>query len=452
MSELKVYILWRYARQSRLYQNWLPQLTRPYEIVEEFPGSWEPPDDCGIVITHAHYRWDDISGLRKILGMGQIPILILADGILEYRNIFEHPDLPSGSVFQPLLGHKLACIGRGQARVVESWGNLGKCEVVGFPRLDPLLERPLVPPAASGPFRLLVCSANQPAFTEQQRTTVIESLICLRDFVANTPLIHGRALQVTWRLTDGLDAALGLPPPPPRDELPTLWQVLDESDAVITTPSTIFLESALLQRPTAILDFHNAPQFVPAAWTISAASHIPQVVNELARPPAAKMLFQNHVLHDQLECQAPATPRLLSLIEQMIAARQTALTSGQPLRLPERILADPRRGFAAVEAGFRLQDLYPDNPVLRETELERVQLELNALKARLADIPDQLYRALQNLEDRNQRIDELQRKYEDTKNRLDAAKERLKKWRTGVFRLDRPPPGSETNRDTGDDD
>ncbi len=451
MSEFKVYILWRYAQQSRLYQSWLPQLTRPYEIVEEFPGSWEPPDDCGIVITHEHYRWEHISGLRKILSIGQIPILILADGIFEYRNIFEHPDLPAGSIFQPLLGHKLACLGRGQARVVESWGNLGKCEVVGFPRLDPLLQRTLVPPAASGPFRLLVCSANKPAFTEQQRTTVIQSLICLRDFVANTPEIQGRPLRVNWRLTDGLDEALELPPPLPRDERPALWQVLDESDAVITTPSTIFLESALLQRPTAILDFHNVPQFVPAAWTISAASHILQVVSELASPPAAKMLFQNHVLHDQLECQDPATPRLLFLIEQMIAARQTALASGQPLHLPERIVTDPRRGFAAVETGFRLQDLYPDNPVLRDTELERVQLELNALKARLADIPDQLFRALQNLEDRNQRIDELQAKYEDTKNRLNAAKERLKKWRTGVFRLDRPPPESDATKDAGDD-
>lgn len=448
MAELKVYILCRFALESQLYLSWLQSLTRPYEVVQEFPGTWIPPDDCGLIVTHLHYRWDEVGGLRRILNEGNIPILILADGILEYRNIFEHPELADGSVFQPLMGHKLACIGRGQARVVESWGNIGKCEAVGYPRLDRLLTATPEPPAKTGPFRLLICSANKPAFNEIQRIAVVESLQHLRERLTENPLVNGRPTEVVWRLTDGLNEEVGLPDAPPLDELPPLHDVIAQVDAVITTPSTIFLESALLGRPTAVLDFHNTPHYVPAAWMINAPKHLNAILRELADPPAAKMLFQNHVLHDQLECNGPATPRLIELIERMIQVGQESRTAGIPLEFPHRILTDERFGFSPVESGYDLSQLYPENPILKNSDLEQLQLELNLLKGRLEEIPDQLYRVLQQLDERNERIDELQNKYNSTKDRLDAAKERLKKWRTGVFRLGDPAPGK-TEQEAG---
>ncbi len=73
--------------------------------------------------------------LRRAVERG-IPTLILADGILEYRNTWEHPQLPAGSLFQPVLGHKIACLGRSQARILESWHNGNRCEVTGSPRFD----------------------------------------------------------------------------------------------------------------------------------------------------------------------------------------------------------------------------------------------------------------------------------------------------------------------------
>jgi hypothetical protein len=448
MAETKAYILCRFALESRLYQSWLPQLPFPYEIVDEFPGNWQPPDDCGVIISHMHYRWDEVTALRRIYESRQIPILILADGILEYRNIFEHPDLANGAVFQPIIGHKLACIGRGQARIIESWGNVGKCEVVGFPRLDSLVNSVAAPINKAGPFRLLICSANTPAFTEVQRLSVLESLAHIKSRFEGNPLVNGRPTEVTWRLTDGLDEELGFSPSPLREELPSLLETIDNSDAVITTPSTIFLESVLKGRPTAILDFHNTPHFVPAAWMINAPKHLNTILGELANPPTAKMLFQNYVLHDQLECSSAATPRLLKLISELVAIGDEARRTKSKLEFPPRILADSNHGFARVEAGFSMADLFPDNSVLKNNDVGQLQLELNLAIQRMGEVPDQLFRLLQQLEERNERLDELQQRYNDTKARLDAAKERLKKWRNSAAAGKGTPPVE----DGGDDE
>ena len=78
----------------------------------------------------------------------------------------EHPELADGSMFQPLVGHKVACIGRGQARFSNPGGIPGKAEVVGLPRLDDVLNQEPAPIQSDGMFRLLVATANTPAFDE----------------------------------------------------------------------------------------------------------------------------------------------------------------------------------------------------------------------------------------------------------------------------------------------
>ena len=145
----------------------------PYTIEHDPAVLWEPPADAGIVITHMHYRWEDLSVLRRLTNEHpKLPVLVLADGILEYRNVWQHPDLVAGSMFQPLMGHKIACIGKAQARILESWGNVGKCEVVGMPRLDPVIaelgEKKAKAKVKAESFRLLIATAKTPAFDDQQ--------------------------------------------------------------------------------------------------------------------------------------------------------------------------------------------------------------------------------------------------------------------------------------------
>ena len=396
----------------------------PCEIVKDNLHSWELPADAGIVVTHMHYRHEEIAKLRQIHQRSTVPVLVLADGILEYRNTWEHPDLPDASIFQPLCGHKLACIGRGQVRVVESWGNVGKCEFVGLPRLDSVADQNVPPVRTEGPFRLLIATANTPSFNDEQRETVIQSLTHIQERLEKNPKVNGRDCKVTWRLTDGLEKAIGLP----QNQIPSdawdaperkpLSRVIDEVDAVITTPSTLYLESVMKKRPTAILDFHNRPHYVPAAWTINAPIHFNWTLRELADPPPHKMLFQEATLHDQLECEGAATDRLIQLIETMVEAGTAARAENSPIKLPHRIIADPRKGFAKVPATFNVETLYEDNAIFKEKDLRRLQVELVAAIERLDTLPAELI-------DKNEMIEHLISALDSARLRANRMKARV---------------------------
>ncbi len=421
----RAYILCHFANESPLYKPWLDQLPIAWEVVSGYTPNWEPPDDAAIVITHMHYSWEELSILRRVRERSpQLPVLILSDGILEYRNTWEHPDLPEGSLFQPLFGHKLACIGKSQVRAVESWGNLGRCECVGLPRLDAVVASK--PPRVNreGPFRLLIATANTPAFDDDQRETVVESLTHLKRIIDANTVINGRDVEVVWRLTSGLDEEIGLPAPE-KGKKPSLLSVIDNVDAVITTPSTLYLESAIKKRPTAILDFHNTPMYVSSAWSISAPAHTRQTLLELESPPAPKMLFQDAALQDNLECRTPAVPRLIELVTAMIEAGKTARRDNAELKLPYRILHDREKGFFPVLESFELHRLYPNNEIFQNDDVTRMQVELEALTKRLGSAPLDMARLRNQCLTYSKLIDEMQEDYESARAVIDKMNERV---------------------------
>lgn len=391
MSKSKVYILNRFAGENPNYTSWMADCPYPCQVIDEYAPDWSIADDAGVLVTHMHYRWEEISTLRRVYESTQIPILILADGILEYRNTWENPGVADGSCFQPLMGHKLACIGRAQARTIESWGNVGCCEVVGLPKFDETQHAEYLPVQDSGPFRILVATANTPAFNSQQRAKVLQSLEAIKQRLENNPWVNQRKLEITWRLTDGLDVDLGIGNCSPKNcpKIP-ISDAIELADAVITTPSTLYLESVMKRRPTAILDFTNSPQYLSPAWTISAPIHLNPILQELENPPAAKLLFQRSVMHDNLELGVSSRSRLFSLIGEMIKAGQTAKRNGSKLTLPTKILSDPQRGLQKVEAEFSAAVLYRDNPSFQIGEVDRLRQELNQAVSRLGQLPRDL--------------------------------------------------------------
>lgn len=423
MVDPTAYILCRFAEKSAIYNTWMEHAPVTCKVVDEYLPDWPLPGNAALIITHMHYRWEEIAWLRQAYESGRVAILILADGILEYRNTWEHPDLAAGAIFQPVMGHKLACIGRGQARVVESWGNVGKCEVVGLPRFDSLPRVAVQERQPDRPFRLLIATANTPAFNDVQRQTVIESLQHILARMNANPKVNGRPVEITWRLTDGLDRELGLPEV--EEDPPPLGSVIQEVDAVITTPSTLYLESIYQGRPTAILDFHNSPHYVQAAWFINAPKHFNWILSELENPPRAKLMFQESVLANELECRTPATPRLYQLIEQMAAATIRSARSGQPITLPPRILADPLHGFAPVAETFDPAELFPDNEVFRNPDRQRLQVELSQAIQRLETLPRELREKNQFLGEALEALDRSRARVAQNRDQLNESHERV---------------------------
>lgn len=304
-----------------------------------------------------------------------VPVLHLADGIVEWRQIWENPGMWSGApVHQPVLAHKIACLGRAQARVLESWGNLGRCEIAGSPRLDALLGRRPRRREPGDAFRFLVCTAQLPGFSDEQRQA---ALAALKDLAHWFEKQDARAVEPVWRLQGGMDALLGVC----NDATPALADLLLKVDAVVTTPSTLALEGMLQGVPVALLDYTNSPQYVRGAWSFTCSAHLDAGLASMMEAAPERMLFQDFVLHDELECRSAAAPRVARLAREMIEAGRRCRRDGSELELPPRVLPDPQHGRHPPEEAHDLRALYPrrNEPAGGVAELRTEVIQLRRL-------------------------------------------------------------------------
>jgi hypothetical protein len=311
--------------------------------------------------------------------------LYAIDGILEWRSMWEFPGgdacLWTG---RPILSHKIACVGRSQARIFESWGHARECELVGIPRFDALLGRSPRTRAADEPFTILVLTAKWPGFTEEQVRRASLSLKDLKSYLERNPTINGVAVKSIWRITQGLEAEVGVDNTLKDTTGQDLAAMLQQVDAVVTTPSTAMLEGMLQGVPVALLDYNNCPHYVPAAWRSTANDHFDQVIPELVSPPPAKLHYQQHLLHDGLECTGPARPRLVELIERMDSIAKRAAAEGTELSFPARLLSGANDPIAADAIPLDHDRVFPDSALFAMNDTLRLQLEVNDLRQAMA--------------------------------------------------------------------
>lgn len=338
------------------------------------------PDADAVHILFNEYRHDLRDCARALVQRGSATIYAI-DGILEWRNSWEYPEGGS-SVYamRPVISHKVACIGRSQARVLASWGNADRCEIVGMPRLDGLTMRPVGTPRGEAPFRLLVATASNPGFDAEQLQDTVQSLRDLDTWARAHGQVRGRTLEWTWRLGGSLADAVRPCGRISSREHEGMAELLGQVDAVITTPSTIQLEAMLLRRPVALLDYHNRPQYVPAAWTISCVQHLDGVIPGLLDPPAPRMQYQALVLADALECGSPATPRMVALVNHMHRQVQRARSAGTPPLFPPALLP-VREPAGARELG--MEELFPHQAVFADRDLAHAQAAMQDCAAQL---------------------------------------------------------------------
>lgn len=293
------------------------------------------------------------SNVLAQLRQRNIGILMMFDGILEWRRTFEYPLEGEHLPFeQPVGAHKIACLGASQARLLESWGNVGKCEIVGVPRFDELAKnRPPVPPGP--PYRVLIMTAKTPGFNEDQFEACRRSIVDLR-----TEAAQFKQVELVYRVSPKIQAALALEERGLDTRGADLHQQLAGVHAVITTMSTTYLESLLARRPTAVLDYTNSPHFISSSWRICCRDHIAPVLRELLSPPKVKMAYQEFVLRDSLYLEEPATDRLARLLKAMVE-RVKAAASGAPLRFSDRMLLVQSDGLWESTDWKRYYAAYP---------------------------------------------------------------------------------------------
>ena len=341
---------------------------------------WDPSavlkERPSLVITFDEH-WAELAHCVSTVARHGVATLQIMDGILEWRRTWTCPtSIESRPLNQPILSHKVACLGRVDARILESWGNVGKCEIVGSPRLDHLVEkrRPARRKAILGrPLRVLIMTAKTAGFTSVQVETVCRSLMDLKQLLAGRPDV-----ELIWRVTQKLHQRLGVTNTI-RNVLSTeLHDILATVDCVITTPSTAMLESMLCGHPVALLDYHNCPHYVPAAWRITCAAQIEPVLDELRAPPLERIVYQDFCLEDSLVCHGSARARIATLIEEMLKIQRKSPKAGMPLVFPYRIIDDPAEHATWPSTAYNLEKLFPQHPVLRMRNIAELQGELEA--------------------------------------------------------------------------
>ena len=268
---------------------------------------------------------------------------------------------------------------------MEAWGNQGKCEIVGLPRLDRYLTLRGQPRSVSTPKRILVTSANTPWFTDEQRQHALYGFRALREFARAR-----RDFELVWRLRRWIGDSISLRPDECSDPASPLPSVLRNVDAVITQASTVQLEAMLLGLPVAVLDFDNVPAFLPSAWRITSSSQIEGAVDGLLDPEPARLSYQDECLHNELDCSSPAADRLLSLMEEMIAVGERAKREGGTLRLPARML--PRLCTMPFSFHLDLERQYPGHPTFGNKDLLDMQRRLAMAEQELQSCRQKLKR------------------------------------------------------------
>jgi len=322
-----IYILSRNKKNSS-YLNWVNEISCKTTFITEFGINWFPPSDCSLVITHDAYRPEPCEIVKKCVSQ-DIPVLILSDGILEYRNSWIQKQRVDSGIFNPILGHKLACIGASQVRFLESIkGNFGKCENVGLPRLDDFK----IENSKSNIPTILVCSSKTPWFSDDDRILVLQSFQDLKDAVEI--FTKEKNVKIKWRISHQIAPLIGVET---SFDQP-LEEDLINSSAVITMPSTVMLEAMYARKPVALLDYTLSPHYVPAAWTVSSIDQMLPIINELLDPPVAKVSFQQTVLADALQIKESASAKMVRLVNKMVEIGDRSRSLGKPLIFPHRIL------------------------------------------------------------------------------------------------------------------
>lgn len=312
----------------------------------------------------------------------KIPTLMLMDGIVEWRNTWEHYTESKNKLtmplFQPVLSNKIACYGYQQARFFQVLGNSGKAEIVGSPRLDYLFrdKNQLKEKHSGSEFKILVATAKTLAFSEKQRQLVLKSLSDVNEWAQEEPIFQGLTIKLEWRISDDLYEQIGVKR---TKDVSSIQEILKRVDAVITTPSTLILEAMILDKPVAIIDYTNSPQYLVPSWTISQKEHLDWWVPELISPPPAKLFHQQMVLNDTLyiDVKKSASERLAQLITDMAAIGRRAREDNSLLIFPKRMLD------SYVEnsyQSFSLLELYPDIEAFKQNNIVNLQVELGHLR------------------------------------------------------------------------
>ncbi len=185
------------------------------------------------------------------------PTALLVDGVVEFASTFMNPWMGPEHL-RPASQDVVMALGPLQGTLLRAMGN--DPVITGLPRLDGFAERvrrvrEASDGAGDGDGWLLVATANTPALSDAALSRLGRALAEIRAAAVR----HG--IVVRWRIDGSIARVLGVEP----DGSP-LEASIAGACAVVTTASTLAVESMMAGVPTGLLHPHPWPLWVPGAW------------------------------------------------------------------------------------------------------------------------------------------------------------------------------------------
>jgi hypothetical protein len=338
-----------------------------YVIVDEtFQFTLPYPD---IVLTVSDWRAEIARVLLDAKTLN-IPSLLFQDGTLDWI-IQNEGELYGGTGgpthFHPILTDKMAVIGHQSARIISSWNDVSKVEVVGFPILQNEIEeakkyRLESKKEATKPLNVLITSTRQGWFCERQKIAFIEALQDLKTYFEKQ-----KNVSVNWRLSRNLAEIIGVENEMKVKESVELVPLIKEADLIISAQSTVVVEAMIHGKPVAIIDYLNAPQYYGTAWLINAKSQIASTVESMMKAEPNRMLYQEYQLQDILSMELNAIERSKVLIEKMVEFRK----ENNSIDFPANLL-NFNEPFQTIQHTYTTQEIFP--AVAQHYEIEKEDL------------------------------------------------------------------------------
>jgi hypothetical protein len=338
-----------------------------YVIVDEtFQFSLPYPD---IVLTVSDWRAEIARVLLDAKTLN-IPSLLFQDGTLDWI-IQNEGELYGGTGgpthFHPILTDKMAVIGHQSARIISSWNDVSKVEVVGFPILqneinEAKISRTNVKQTTDKPLNVLITSTRQGWFCERQKIAFIEALQDLKTYFE-----QHKNISVNWRLSRNLAEIIGVENEMKVKESVELVPLIKEADLIISAQSTVVVEAMIQGKPVAIIDYLNAPQYYGTAWIINAKNQIASTIESMIKAEPNRMLYQEYQLQDILSMELNAIERSKILIEKMVQFRN----NNNSIDFPANLL-NYNQPFQTIEHHFTTQEIFP--AVAKNYEIQKEDL------------------------------------------------------------------------------
>jgi hypothetical protein len=271
------------------------------------------------VLVHDEH-WCELGGLVAQLNYLKIPTIQFMDGIIEWRRTWDYArdgmDV-NGKVNplnQPAFSDFLGCLGAKDFRVLSSWGNQRKLQIIGLPRIQNVInirDNFVFPLFPKKDVKVLIITAKTPGFNTRQMELVQESLIDLKESFETY-----KSIKPIWRLTAELDKIIGVENNFEWSNYnSTLLELIESADFVISTPSTTILEAMVLKKPVAMLDYNNQPSYIETVWKLTSKRNIIDFLkNDFFNPPLNKLDYQEFLLNDQLNIKYDSRELFKNLI------------------------------------------------------------------------------------------------------------------------------------------